>query len=703
MAAGVLVLALVTAGSTRVAASELLQNGDFASWTAGDPDGWAVAPPGSASYDESCGCARLTGSAVSITQYVAAEPGATYAARVTVAPGVGLAEVSLVVTFLDGSLFPIAGGAFVTTVPIGGEPVVIESEPVAPAGAAYAEYRVQVAGDDEAVAFVSGASLTMTAQATPTPSPTDTPTATPARDTSTAQPSSSATASATKSPTPTKTATPTRTATPPKSQTPTRTPTPTKTPRTSGSGTPPPGTNSGPVLDDGSGGLLANGGFERVRDNAPVGWSKYGGTLVSAGFGAYEGSWAAALVSMTLSTKWVHQVAPVAAGEWYRGTAMAKLTSGKGEIFIRMSWYASYDGSGTLISQVDSNIATGYDWTLLDTGAVQAPATAKSVRFRLMLRPLEPATAMYDAAVLVSAAAPTPTPSPTEAPATPTPEPQVPATTPAAAATASPTARSTGGSPGEAGTAPDNIPPVGATWLRLSELMPDPPEAGNDAAYEWVEIVNTGTSPASTAGWQIGDAQATDAIPETTIEPGGYLVIAGPGAAFSEGIPVVRVADGRIGNGLNNNGDLVRLIAPGGTLVDSMSYGENTAAFDPPPAAPGAGETLGVREPGGVGGENWARTRLPTPGGPNLFDEAGPDEATPAQSPAAPSRTPSLESDTRPAREAVSPAITEAGESSIVPWLLLAAAGGAGAVGASMAARRAAPRILERVWRRRGN
>ena len=50
--------------------------------------------------------------------------------------------------------------------------------------------------------------------------------------------------------------------------------------------------------------------------------------------------------------------------------------------------------------------------------------------------------------------------------------------------------------------------------------------------------------------------------------------------------------EGTIGNGLSNTGDVVRLSAPDGSLVDAMSYGTNTDAFAPPCPDVPAGQSL---------------------------------------------------------------------------------------------------------------
>ena len=69
--------------------------------------------------------------------------------------------------------------------------------------------------------------------------------------------------------------------------------------------------------------------------------------------------------------------------------------------------------------------------------------------------------------------------------------------------------------------------------------------------------------------------------------------------------------DGRIGNGLNNDGDVVRLIGPDGTVVDSVEYG--TGAL-PAPAA-GASLALSPRV--------WVVNEIPTPAGDRVTPALG--------------------------------------------------------------------------------
>jgi hypothetical protein len=140
-----------------------------------------------------------------------------------------------------------------------------------------------------------------------------------------------------------------------------------------------------------------NGGFEELRaDGTPYGWRKVGGEMGAAGAIHSEGSRAAALTSRTESTKWLFQTVSVRGGSHYRLRAMAlKNDAAARETLLRISWYASADGSGGQLSTTDSEplSADSPPFVALDTGPVQAPASARSARVRLLLRPVSGAAA----------------------------------------------------------------------------------------------------------------------------------------------------------------------------------------------------------------------------------------------------------------------------------------------------------------------
>ena len=114
--------------------------------------------------------------------------------------------------------------------------------------------------------------------------------------------------------------------------------------------------------------------------------------------------------------------------------------------------------------------------------------------------------------------------------------------------------------------------------------------------------LQSGRSAVTLAGWAVSDNGGRDALPAFTWPPGEYLVIAATAAGFRTNYPgftgKLVSLEGTIGNGLSNTGDVVRLLAPDGAIVDAMSYGENTAAFDPPCPDVPAGRSLARVLPG---------------------------------------------------------------------------------------------------------
>jgi hypothetical protein len=158
----------------------------------------------------------------------------------------------------------------------------------------------------------------------------------------------------------------------------------------------------------------------------------------------------------------------------------------------------------------------------------------------------------------------------------------------------------------------------GATIV-INEVQYDPPPSGSENGYEWLELLNTGPAPVTLEGWSIADARASDAIPTATIGPGALLVVAG-GAGFAELHPgftgSVVVLEGSIGNGLGNSGDQVKLLGPGGTMVDGMSYGDDAGVLDPAAPDVEAGHSL-ERVPAGADTDtagDWFDQGAPSPG-----------------------------------------------------------------------------------------
>ncbi len=239
------------------------------------------------------------------------------------------------------------------------------------------------------------------ATAAPTETPKASPTATPpALTTAPPQPPSTATPAA---PAPTLPPTPTPTPTPTATRPPTPTPTPGPTPGTAVAFS-----------------QLTNGGFEDDgSDGAPLGWRKIGGAIASVSSPVRSGSRALALTSSTTATKWAYQTVRVEGGQFYQAGAFALFSDAAVEaVFIRVSWYASADGSGQALSFVDSETtltSAPPEYRALATGPALAPADARSARVRLMLRPQSaaPAIAFFDDVAFTETSPPPDTPAPT--------------------------------------------------------------------------------------------------------------------------------------------------------------------------------------------------------------------------------------------------------------------------------------------------
>ena len=667
------------------AATDELQNAGFESWNAGAPSGWMLAVGTNVTQDTGAiGAGARIGAAPSGTALLAdalpVSPGTTASGSVeftgvTATAGVGFRWLNDNFVPLSTPLGPhlAAGPGWAT----------VSADSVVPAGAAWVQLVLSAKGSGT-VTF-DNAALVLTAPLPPTatPTPLDSPTATPVNETPTAEatetppspagatPTATSTsapgATSTKTPTPTRTPTGTRTPSPTREPTSTRTPTP--RPASSGSQRTPLPTST-PTLSAGSGfgGLVANGDFELVSDGKPAYWEKFGGVMVASGDAA-RGAYAGCLQSETASTKWLYQIVEVEGGGWYAAGAKGRMVGG-GSASIRVSWYESFDGSGSQMDSVESNVTSGGGWATLTTGPIQAPTRRVRHECDSTVQPAGNATACFDDATFFTAEAP---------PATA----QASGTTPQSGATAAKppntprpgaTSRSTStsnspvrGVPGAA--APSRVPIDGSTALRISEVLSDPVEPGRDAAFEWVEIVNVGEGDLDTSGWLLADGNTARALPQTVIPAGGYFVVRGESAQLATAVPAGISAGGEIGNGLGNTGDVLRLTAPGGQVADELSFGDNTDVFDPAPEAPGPGETVGVVDPrSDPASENWATTLRPTPGEPNVFPPppvaAVAGEFQPAAS----------ESGEEPSAEVE--VEEQGGGSSIVPWLVLGAAGG---------------------------
>jgi hypothetical protein len=288
---------------------------------------------------------------------------------------------------------------------------------LAPAGAAQARLGVYADSTAWPFSFIID-DFSFQGPPAPPPSTPPPPTNTPPPPPPTPAPP---TASPTKAPTP-KPVTPPPTSQPTPPPTSTKPPTPKPTPPPTPKPTPTPIVPSPTPQEPAVFSVLTNGGFEQAgASGAPFGWRKIGGEIERSATPVRSGVASLELTSATTSTKWAYQTVAVSGGAYYAASAYAWKADGDTDaVFLRLSWYASTDGSGEAISSHDSPLleTTQAAFRRLDTGPVRAPTSAASVRVRLMLRPQSAAQALayFDDVAFAETAAPQPTPIATAAP-----------------------------------------------------------------------------------------------------------------------------------------------------------------------------------------------------------------------------------------------------------------------------------------------
>jgi hypothetical protein len=185
------------------------------------------------------------------------------------------------------------------------------------------------------------------------------------------------------------TATSPATATPPAAAQSGSTATPRASATAKATATPRPTATARPSAAPGFG--LVNGGFEEGLK----GWSKFGGNLEAVDWPVQSGRLAGRLTSATDSTKWAFQTVLVDPSLHYQFEGYVGSDAGVLRAYLRISWYASGDGSGTALDTSDSTttISGSSAFVYLSTGAVQPPAGAHSARPRVVMTPLGAGTA----------------------------------------------------------------------------------------------------------------------------------------------------------------------------------------------------------------------------------------------------------------------------------------------------------------------
>ncbi|MQY15417.1 hypothetical protein SRB5_55990 [Streptomyces sp. RB5] len=112
----------------------------------------------------------------------------------------------------------------------------------------------------------------------------------------------------------------------------------------------------------------------------------------------------------------------------------------------------------------------------------------------------------------------------------------------------------------------------------LNEVLANEP--GSNTAGEGVELVNTGSTSISLAGWTLRDGTALrhTFASGTTLQPGKALTVFGGSSAIPSGITAVAASTGDLN--LANGGDSVILRDASGATVQSLTYSSTLASTD---------------------------------------------------------------------------------------------------------------------------
>ena len=139
----------------------------------------------------------------------------------------------------------------------------------------------------------------------------------------------------------------------------------------------------------------------------------------------------------------------------------------------------------------------------------------------------------------------------------------------------------------------------------ISEVHPTTGQGRDEPAFEWFELTNATDEAVDLSGWSIADNTSSDLLSGLVIPPRSSIVV-GVSAQADPSV-IIAIVDGRIGNGLANAGDQLRLINAEGEVVNAISWGSDhsyTSVKSPNAdeslhrASPSAAPTIGAPSPG---------------------------------------------------------------------------------------------------------
>jgi len=156
-------------------------------------------------------------------------------------------------------------------------------------------------------------------------------------------------------------------------------------------------------------------------------------------------------------------------------------------------------------------------------------------------------------------------------------------------------------------------------------------EHGSEGANEWVELYNPTGVPVNIGGWSIGDSASGALLPGEIVIPAGGVVLLTQGEGLeilwpeiSESVEIIVLGSPINTGGLSNSGDALFLRNPSADLVDSVSWGTNTDAFDPSVLGVGNGESIERVNPDidTDTSVDWTSNSNPTPGVPGALQQS---------------------------------------------------------------------------------
>jgi len=145
---------------------------------------------------------------------------------------------------------------------------------------------------------------------------------------------------------------------------------------------------------------------------------------------------------------------------------------------------------------------------------------------------------------------------------------------------------------------------------------------GDDPNNEWVEIYNPTESAVDISGWKICETAGCDVIPSSAPIPAhGFAVASGKSSTWEdywtlpEGTITIDLPGDKIGsNGLSDDGDRVELRKTDNSLVDAMSYGDDTTYFELPLSGKGKSLARIIKGYDNDLATDWIINATPNPG-----------------------------------------------------------------------------------------